>query len=181
MGSTRRPRPILGYLIGGAAFWLSLKIGALIQVMLSTCRRRRMSSCAASSNAMAVQVSGAALPAHAAAAWFAHSSDGVPWLWMDPTNVAAEGGTIVANDHLYEAKSAYLGLTAFSVRFVLYFAIWVGLAGALRRHSFAMDADGDDRHWQMGYRLSAAGVLLTALALTLAAIDWFKSLEYHWF
>jgi len=180
---TGDPRPFLGYLIG-AAFWLSLMIGALILVMLSylfdggwmVILRRQLEHALGGFKWLALLFLPMLL-----AAWFAHSSDGVPWLWMDPTNVAAEGGTIVANDHLYEAKSAYLGLTAFSVRFVLYFAIWVGLAGALRRHSFAMDADGDARHWQMGYRLSAAGVLLTALALTLAAIDWFKSLEYHWF
>src|SRR5690606_33710580 len=80
--------------------------------------------------------------------WFANTSDGVPWLWMDPGRVVT-GGQTVAHDHLYEAKAGYLGMPFFTVRFCLYFLVWVGLAELLRRHSYSMDDDGDPRHYRL--------------------------------
>ena len=175
-------RPFLGYLIG-AAFWLSLLIGALILVMLSylfdggwmVILRRQLEHALGGFKWMLIVFLPLLL-----CAWFANSSDGVPWLWMNAGNIVT-GGEVVGHDPLYNAKAAYLNLTAFSIRFAIYFAVWIGLSELLRRKSYAMDVTGDVRNWNTAYYWSTAGALITALCLTFAAIDWFKSLEYHWF
>lgn len=176
------PRPFLGYLLG-AAFWLSLMIGSLILVMLSylfeggwmVILRRHLEHALGGFRWLFVLFLPLLL-----AAWLANQSDGVPWLWMDASNVVT-GGHTVGHDPLYTSKDAYLSLPAFTFRFMLYFAVWVGLAELLRRNSYSMDDTGDIRKWHLSYRLSTGGALITALCLTFAAIDWFKSLEYHWF
>ena len=106
---------------------------------------------------------------------------GLIWLWMDPHSVLPGGHGTVGEDILYIKKSAFLNQNFFIVRTLIYFAVWTGLAYILRRNSFRQDADGDPQ-WSVSSRnWSAAGIPLAAFTLTGAAIDWFKSLEYHWF
>ncbi|MFT3828935.1 MAG: hypothetical protein QM691_04425 [Opitutaceae bacterium] len=105
------------------------------------------------------------------------------WRWMNPDfDFASVGGHgTVSTDILYGKKSGFLSLGFFSVRAVAYFAIWIGLAAIFRRNSFAQDADGDPRWTLSSRKWAAAGLALTAVTSTFAAIDWVKSLEYHWF
>lgn len=176
------PRPFLGYLIG-IAFWLSLLIGSLVLVILSHLMeggwmaviRRQLEHFLGGFKWMFLMM----LPLLLAGI-FASGSHGVPWMWMDPTRVIPGGETVV-HDHLWEAKSGWLNLTAFTIRFCLYFVVWVGLSELLRLNSYRMDDDGKPVRYRNVYRLSAAGALLTALSLTFGSIDWFKSLNYHWF
>jgi hypothetical protein len=51
----------------------------------------------------------------------------------------------------------------------------------MRKHSFALDRDGDPAHVRALRKLAAAGIFACALSATFAAINWFMSLEYHWF
>src|SRR5439155_25703061 len=63
---------------------------------------------------------------------------------------------------------------------VVYFLIWLTVAFFLNRWSPATDRPGvagDSRHLRM---LSAAGLVLYALTITLASIDWVMSLEPNW-
>ncbi len=179
--SDGNPRPFLGYLIG-AAFWLSLLIGALLLLMISyllnagwmTILRRQLEHAVSGFKWMALIFLPLIL-----LGLFA-GGEGIPWVWLDVTRLIP-GGETVAHDPLYVHKAGYLNGPFFAVRYVLYFVIWAGLAYMLRRHSFAMDTDGDVRHYRAAYRWSAFGVFATAAALTFGAFDWFKSLEYHWF
>ena len=108
---------------------------------------------------------------------------GLVWHWMDPHfDFATIGGHgTVGEDILYGKKSGFLSLNFFTLRTVLYFAVWIGLAAIFRRNSFRQDADGDTKWTLSSRKWAAAGLALTAVTATFAAIDWVKSLEYHWF
>src|SRR5690606_19106353 len=75
----------------------------------------------------------------------------------------------------------YLNQGFFALRFAIYFAVWSGLAWAFRTWSFRMDTTGDPKYVHRSRRLAAAGLFLSAFATSFAAIDWFMSLNYHWF
>jgi hypothetical protein len=113
------------------------------------------------------------------ASWF-YQSDLV-WRWMNTHAMIPGHAETVGEDILYLKKAGYLNLGFFSIRTLIFFGVWIGLAAVLRRNSFRQDADGDVRWTFSSRKWAAVGIPLTALTLTFAAIDWFKSLEYHWF
>jgi hypothetical protein len=78
-------------------------------------------------------------------------------------------------------KAVWLNYPFLLVRAALYIAIWVAFARAILRHSRAQDSDGDLRHTRKNVALSAAFVVLFALTVWLASVDWLMSLEPHWF
>ena len=86
----------------------------------------------------------------------------------------------VAKDALLQRKAVYLNTPFFLGRAVLYFVLWLGLAWLLNRWSLAQDAGapGATRRLQ---RIGAAGLVVYALTVTFASIDWVMSLEPHWF
>jgi hypothetical protein len=98
---------------------------------------------------------------------------GFIWKWFD-----AEA---VAGDVLYQKKSWWLGPKFFLGRCIVYFAGWIFLAHKLRSYSAAQDKDGDPKWTKKMTFWSAIGIIFTALTLTFAAIDWIKSIEFHWF
>ena len=100
---------------------------------------------------------------------------------MDGTNLLPSVHELVQDDPLYNWKAAYLNPTFFAIRAFLYFAVFIGLAYFLKKWSFDTDQTGSVENIHKARRLSSVGLFLLATASTLAAIDWFKSLEYHWF
>ena len=118
------------------------------------------------------------LPLLVVSAWL---KPGLVWLWMNPHALLAGTHETVGEDVLYLKKAGYLNVGFFTLRVVLFFGIWLWLAYVMRRNSFRQDADGDPK-WTFSSRFwSGAGIPLGGLAVTFAFIDWFKSLEYHWF
>jgi preprotein translocase subunit SecG len=88
---------------------------------------------------------------------------------------------VVAKDELLKGKSGYLNPTFFFVRAVVYFVVWGGLATFFRRTSLKQDQTGDAALSLKMARVAAPGLLLFALTVTAAAIDWMMSLAPHWF
>jgi hypothetical protein len=84
-------------------------------------------------------------------------------------------------DHALHAKSAMLNKPFWYIRWLVYFAVWIGLAFTLRRLSVAQDKDGAAKWTFQMRRVSYVGIFLFALSLTFAAIDWMKSLQHQWF
>lgn len=111
----------------------------------------------------------------------AYLKPGLIWLWMNPESVLPGSHETVGQDILYFKKAGYLNVGFFTLRLVIFFGIWIGLAYVLRRNSFRQDADGDPKWTRSNRFWAAAGLPLAGLAITFASIDWFKSLEYHWF
>lgn len=105
----------------------------------------------------------------------------VAWIWMNPDAPVAGGHGTVGEDVLYLHKAPYLNDPFFVFRFVLYFAVWSLLAWAFRTWSFRMDATGDHKYVHRSRVLSAFGLFLSAMVTTFASIDWFMTLNYHWF
>jgi len=118
------------------------------------------------------------LPLLAISAYF---KPGLIWLWMNPESVLPGSHETVGEDILYFKKSGYLNVGFFTLRLALFFGVWIWLAYVVRRNSFRQDSDGDLKWTRSSRFWAAAGIPLSGLAITFASIDWFKSLEYHWF
>lgn len=87
----------------------------------------------------------------------------------------------VAHDPVLQHKSLYLNVPFFLGRAVFYFVAWIGTAYFLNRWSLEQDAAADPRLTRKLEMLSRGGLLLYALTMTFAAMDWGMSLEPHWF
>lgn len=176
------PRPLLSWLIG-LTFWLSIALGMLLLIMIwylfgaswPVIIRRQLEHSLAALPYLAL----AFLPL-LALAWLHPKDPGLLWSWLNPEKILPWGEK-VAHDALYQGKASYLSKGFFTVRVFLFFGIWWGLAFLFRRFSFKMDQDPQLRWVQGAQKVAAIGIVLVAFSLTFAAIDWFKSLEYHWF
>ena len=94
------------------------------------------------------------------------------YAWMDPAS---------ASEHSLKAKSAFLNRPFFYIRAALLFAIWTALSWRLRYWSLKQDATGAAEGTYHLRKLAAAGIYIFAITLTVAAIDWVKSLQYQWY
>jgi hypothetical protein len=100
---------------------------------------------------------------------------GAPFLyeWADPAHVA--------HDPILQAKQPYLNLPFFYARGALYFAAWIGLGWFLTHWSIREDLEGSALHPDRLEYLSRGALILYALTMSFAAVDWVMSLEPHWF
>ncbi|MCA1553849.1 MAG: hypothetical protein LC737_05680, partial [Chloroflexi bacterium] len=78
-------------------------------------------------------------------------------------------------------QSAYLNVPSYLIRAVLYFALWLGLAYLIQRWSRRQDETDDPDFLQNIRRPSALALLVFALSITFALIDWAMSIEPHWY
>lgn len=78
-------------------------------------------------------------------------------------------------------KHLWLSRPFFLMRAAVYSGIWILFAFAIRQRSRRQDHDGDPRWTHENFRLSAAFLVLFAITVTLASIDWVMSIEFHWF
>ena len=98
------------------------------------------------------------------------------FLWARPEAVQA--------DHILQMKAPYLNVTFFVIRAVVYFAVWLFMSMMLNRWSTQQDAgevavtEADTRRFRA---VSAPGLLIYVLLLSLAAVDWIMSLTPHWY
>jgi hypothetical protein len=86
----------------------------------------------------------------------------------------------LAADPIVVHKARYLNVPFFIARVIFYFAVWWGLSHLLNKWSQQQDT-GDVAVNQRIQRLSGAGLVLYALTVTFAGIDWVMSLNPHWY
>jgi hypothetical protein len=84
-------------------------------------------------------------------------------------------------DEALDAKRAYLNLTFFIVRAVVFLGFFIIASQLLRRLSVRQDKDGNPRFTIAMRKVSFVSLPLFAAALTFGAFDWLSSLNYHWF
>ncbi len=86
----------------------------------------------------------------------------------------------VQADAVLRHKAPYLNIPFFVARAVIYFAGWWGISFLLNKWSQQQDA-GDVAANTRLQRLSGAGLVFYAMAVTFAGIDWIMSLNPHWY
>jgi hypothetical protein len=87
----------------------------------------------------------------------------------------------VATDAVLREKAAYLNVPFFVARAAIYFGAWMLFARYLNKWSDEQDATGNPALTRRFQLLSGPGILVYALTLTFASVDWAMSLEPHWF
>ena len=173
-------RPLMSWLIG-IGFWLSIAIGMLFLTQIwyvfharwPTILRRQCEHFFAVFPVIFI------LFIPLLAITYTDQS-GLLWKWLDGTNSLPGHGT-VGEDPIFTWKQPYLNHGFFIFRAVGIFATFVLVAGLLRKWSFDTDKTGDIANTHKARRLSSVGLFVCAGAATIGSIDWFKSLEYHWF
>ena len=78
-------------------------------------------------------------------------------------------------------KSVWLSYPFFLARAVAYVGLWVVLSRALVAGSRRQDDDADPAHSARNVRLSAGGLVVFAVTVSLASFDWIMSLEPDWY
>ena len=79
------------------------------------------------------------------------------------------------------AKIDYLDVEWFAVRAAIYFGVWIVLGLALNWLSSGAERATERLRSRRLALLSGPGMILWALAVTFASVDWVMSLEPHWF
>lgn len=93
--------------------------------------------------------------------------------WTDPAEVAKHPAV--------QFKAGYLNVPFFTVRAVIYFAIWGALVFFLNKWSLAQDRTADNRYTKNMRVLSGPGMVIVIFSITFASIDWYMSIEPEWF
>jgi len=97
--------------------------------------------------------------------------------WINPAQIA-EGEAL----HMLEAKSFYLNVPFFIIRALIYFVAWILLAFMANRwsarHAETLPDDGPMRGRLQA--MGGLGLIVYAITITFASIDWIMSLEPLW-
>jgi len=87
----------------------------------------------------------------------------------------------VAADAMLSAKTPYLNVEFFLLRFGLFFLLWLLFTWLLTRNSLRQDVTRDQSLTRSNVRWAAVFMPVFALTITFTAIDWAMSLQPHWY
>jgi hypothetical protein len=172
LGGMAAPQEALISYLTSFVFWLGVALGGLILVMaFNTARARWMIVLR-----RAMETLHAALPIFVLLFLPILLGARRLFAWIEPSAAfGKEALKIIADKH------GYLNLPWFTIRFVLYFAVFIAVSHLLYRWSNRQDVEPDpERSAQLTRqqrRLSAGGLPFVALALTFASFDWLLSLN----
>src|SRR5208283_3979066 len=97
------------------------------------------------------------------------------YFWARP-GVLADPKT---DPKILEIAHAYLNFNGILLRYILYFAIWYGMAYFLNRWSTEQDSIAGQS--TMRFRaMSSIGLVIYSLTISFAVIDWVMSLQARW-
>jgi hypothetical protein len=95
------------------------------------------------------------------------------YLWARPE--------AVMHDPILQAKQLYLNSSGYIIRAVIYFTLWSFYAWVLNKESVAFSQTYKAQHRSRLLFFSGLGLVVYALTVTFASIDWSMSLEPHWY
>jgi len=150
------------------AFFLSISLGALFFVPIQYVTRASWSIVVR----RLAEVMAAALPFMAVLALPVILLAGQVYGWAAPA---------AADDPLLAHKAAFLSPLWFSVRWVVYFALWTWLSWTFWRGSVAQDKSGDLAITRKLENFSGFALVVYALTVALAGMDLLMSMDYIWF
>ena len=84
-------------------------------------------------------------------------------------------------DSILEGKSGYLNIVFYTIRLVLYAAIWSGFALMIRKESLKEDEIGGNSQYFKMRGMSAVFLVLFAVSSSTSAWDLLMSIDAHWF
>lgn len=93
--------------------------------------------------------------------------------WTDSTQME--------HDTILQWKEPWLNNVGFYLRAAFYFGVWIIFSVIFYRRSTAQDETGDHEHTRKLQMLAAPAVMLCAIAITFAGIDWMMTADAHWF
>jgi len=88
---------------------------------------------------------------------------------------------VVVKDELLRHKVPYLNMTFWSIRVVLFFAIWIVFKKLIVGNSLKQDTSGDENLTIKNLKLSCGFLIVFALTYSLLSVDFLMSLAPHWF
>jgi hypothetical protein len=80
-----------------------------------------------------------------------------------------------------QSKALWLSAPLVTGKAILFFACWIGLATLFRRWSRQQDEGGNGHVLERCEGLGAPGIVIYALTITFASIDWVMALEPDWY
>jgi len=104
-------------------------------------------------------------------------TNGTLYDWSNP----AFGAEHHIPEPVWTAKLSYLNAPFFTVRAIIYFAVWIGLTRFFVGSSQRQDETGEVRLTERMQFWSGPAMILYAFALSFAAFDWVMSLAPMWF
>ena len=163
------PRRLFQSYLIGWTFWTGIGVGSIALLMLQHLTgggwglviRRVLEAATRTLPVMAILFLPVILGAHSIYEWTDHEE--------------------VAKHPVVQFKTPYLNLPFFSVRAVVYFAVWLALMFLLNRWSLEQDRTADNRYTKNMRLLSGPGMVALIFTVTFASIDWYMSLEPEWF
>ena len=87
----------------------------------------------------------------------------------------------VADDPLLLHKQPYLNIPFFTVRFVLFFLLWIFLTQRIRKLSLSEDLNDGNQYFQKIEFTSKLFIFVMAFSFSMFTIDWLMSLDPHWY
>lgn len=91
----------------------------------------------------------------------------------------------VGNDEILQHRVNYLNPMAFGIRSIIYFALWFVMAYLLNKWSAQQDETTNPTDaasfLSKATRFSGPTMVIFALVVTFAAIDWVMTLDKHWY
>jgi hypothetical protein len=168
-GALIQPQPFFHAYLSAYIFWIGIPVGCLALLMLHHLVGGRWGFMIQRVLEAAIQT----LPLMALLfiPLLFGLSDLYPWAQTE----------VVAADPLLQQKAAYLNLSFFVVRAVVYFAIWIVVGRLLVKWSLEQDRTADPALTPRLQKLSGPGLVLYGLTVTFSAIDWVMSLEPKWY
>jgi hypothetical protein len=88
---------------------------------------------------------------------------------------------ITETDPIIAAKALYLNTPFFLARQAFYFIVWGAIGHLLTKWSAEHDRTGDPALLAKLSKLSGGGLLVYAMTMTFAMVDWTMSVNPHWF
>ncbi|MBX7158556.1 MAG: hypothetical protein K1X66_09250 [Verrucomicrobiae bacterium] len=89
--------------------------------------------------------------------------------------------SVVRQDPILRQQSLYLNPIGFDLRALLFFSVWVVMGWLLNKWSLDQDERKDPTPTRRLRVLSGPGIVLYAITVTFAFVDWVMSLEMHWY
>jgi len=84
-------------------------------------------------------------------------------------------------DAIVQGKVSYLNMQFFTIRVILCFGAWLLFRALFLKNSRAQDKDGDQVYTRNNVKYSTVFMLVFAISISVAAMDWIMSLDPHWF